>query len=254
MSADQRPPSRLLLEDAARRAIRYASEVCRRRVSPSPEDVKLLEELPRALPESPLDPSAVLALLDEKGSPATVATTGGRYFGFVVGGALPATLAAAWLASAWDQCAGARALSPAAAAIEETALGWVIDVFGLPEGSGGGFVTGATMANFTALAAARHRLLSRAGWAVEARGLFGAPALEVVVGGEVHVSLLKALALLGLGRERVVRVPVDGQGRMRADALPPLGPRSILCLQAGNVNTGAFDPALPLVAAARSAG
>jgi glutamate/tyrosine decarboxylase-like PLP-dependent enzyme len=254
MSADQRPPNRLLLEDAARRAIRYASDVRQRRVSPSPEDVRLLDELPRALPDGPQDPAAVLALLDDKGSAATVATTGGRYFGFVVGGALPATLAATWLASAWDQCAGVRALSPAATAIEEIALGWVVDVLGLPAGTAGGFVTGATMANFTALAAARHRLLAREGWDVEARGLFGAPALEVVVGGEVHVSLLKALSLLGLGRERVVRVPVDGQGRVRAAALGPLGPRTILCLQAGNVNTGAFDPAPELVPAARAAG
>src|SRR5262245_58510647 len=141
MAADQSPPGRLLLEDAARRAIRYASEVRRRRVSPSPEDVRLLDELPRTLPEKPQDPAALVALLDDKGSPATVATTGGRYFGFVVGGALPATVAATWLATAWDQCAGARALSPAAAAIEEIALEWVIDVLGLPEGSGGGFVT-----------------------------------------------------------------------------------------------------------------
>jgi glutamate/tyrosine decarboxylase-like PLP-dependent enzyme len=254
MAADHSPSGRLLLEDAARRAIRYASEVRRRRVSPSPDDIRLLDELPRALPENPQDPSAVLALLDDKGSPATVATTGGRYFGFVVGGALPATLAATWLASTWDQCAGVRALSPAAAAIEEIALGWVIDVLGLPAGSAGGLVTGATMANFTALAAARHRLLSSAGWDVEARGLYGAPSLEVVVGAEVHVSLLKALSLLGLGSERVVRVPVDEQGRMRAGGRVPLGPRTILCLQAGNVNTGAFDPARELVAAARAAG
>src|SRR5262245_7658953 len=252
--ADQSPPSPRLLEDAARRAIRYATHVRDRRVAPSPQDLRALEDLPRGLPEGPQDPAAVLALLDEKASPATIATTGGRYFGFVVGGALPASLAATWLAAAWDQCAGARALSPAAVEIEEIALRWVVDVLGLPPETGGGFVTGATMANFTGLAAARHHLLAREGWDVEARGLYGAPPLEVVVGEEVHVSLLKALALLGLGSERVVRVPVDGQGRMRAQALPSLGPRSILCLQAGNVNTGAFDPAPELVAAARAAG
>ncbi len=254
MPADQKPPRPELLEDAARRAIRYVTDVRGRRVAPSPADLRRLAELDRELPEEPQDPAGVLALLDEVASPATMATTGGRYFGFVVGGVLPAPLAATWLTSAWDQCAGVKALSPAAAAIEEVALRWVVDVLRLPPETAGGFVTGATMANFTALAAARHRLLARAGWDVEARGLFGAPVLEVVVGGEVHVSLLKALALLGLGRERVTRVPVDGQGRMRADALPPLGPRSILCLQAGNVNTGAFDPAPALVAAARSAG
>ncbi len=254
MPADQSPPSPALLEDAARRAIRYAADVRARPVSPSPADLDRLAELDRELPEAPQDPATVLAQLDEIGSPATVATTGGRYFGFVVGGVLPAPLAATWLASAWDQCAGVSALSPAAARIEEIALRWVVAVLGLSPDTAGGFVTGATMANFTALAAARHRLLARARWDVEARGLFGAPAITVVVGDEAHVSLLKALALLGLGRERVVRVPADDQGRMRADALPPLDPLSLLCLQAGNVNTGAFDPARALVSAARSAG
>ena len=244
----------LLLEDAARRAIRYAADVHSRRVSPSPAAVARLAELDRPLPGGPTDPAAVLALLDDVGSPATVATTGGRYFGFVVGGVLPAAFAATWLASAWDQCAGVVALSPAAARIEDVALSWVAEVLGLGADTGGGFVTGATMANFTGLAAARHRLLARAGWDVEAHGLFGAPEVRVVVGDEVHVSLLKALGLLGLGRQRVVRVPVDGQGRMRADALPALDDATILCLQAGNVNTGAFDPARPLVEAARAAG
>jgi glutamate/tyrosine decarboxylase-like PLP-dependent enzyme len=243
-----------LLEDAARRAIRYAADVRSRRVRPSTTAIARLAEFARPLPAGPTDPAAALAQLDEVGSPATVATTGGRYFGFVVGGVLPAAFAATWLASAWDQCAGIVALSPAAARIEDVALAWVAEILGLGADTSGGFVTGATMANFTGLAAARHRLLARAGWDVEARGLFGAPEIRVVVGDEVHVSLLKALGLLGLGRQRVLRVPADSQGRMRADALPALDAATILCLQAGNVNTGAFDPARPLVEAARAAG
>jgi glutamate/tyrosine decarboxylase-like PLP-dependent enzyme len=145
------------------------------------------------------------------------------------------------LAAAWDQNAGLEISSPVGSALEKVCRGWIVDLFGLPPESEVGFVTGATMANFTGLAAARHALLQAQGWDVEARGLFGAPPFTVVVGDEVHVSLLKALSMLGLGRERVVRVPVDGQGRMLAAKMPPIEGPTIVCLQAGNVNTGAFD-------------
>jgi len=145
-------------------------------------------------------------------------------------------------------------LSPVAAKLEEVAMRWMLDLFGLPPGCGAGFVTCATQANFSGLAAARHALCARRGWEVETQGLFGAPPIRVVVGDEVHVSVLKALTLLGLGRERVVRVPADGQGRMRADALPPLDDHTIVCIQAGNVNTGAFDPAAEIIQRARAAG
>jgi glutamate/tyrosine decarboxylase-like PLP-dependent enzyme len=188
------------------------------------------------------------------GSPATVANSGGRYFGFVNGGCVPAALAAAWLVSAWDQNAAMRVQSPLAIALEDTALDWVRQMLGLPAGCGGAVTTGATMANFAGLAAARHALLERAGWDAENDGLFGAPPLTVVIGEEAHSSLIKALGMLGLGRNRVVRVPVDGQGRMRADALPHLNDRTILCLQAGNVNTGAFDPAGAICPEARAVG
>ncbi|MGI9415998.1 MAG: pyridoxal phosphate-dependent decarboxylase family protein, partial [Hyphomicrobiales bacterium] len=153
-----------------------------------------------------------------------------------------------------DQNAFSHVSSPATAVIEEIALRWLTDVVGLPEGCGGAFVTGATMANFAGLAAARHRLLAQAGWDVEARGLFGAPEITVIVGDEAHTMLFKALGLLGLGRDRVVRVPADGQGRMRASALPEISGPTILCLQAGNVNTGAFDPAEEICATAKRAG
>ena len=173
-----------------------------------------------------------------------MASAGPRYFGFVIGGTLPAALAANMLAGAWDQNAASGSCRLAATAfLEEVCRRWLVALFGLPPDAGIGFVTGATMANFSALAAARHALLDRSGWDVEAHGLFGAPPITVIVGAEVHVSVLKALGLLGLGRERVVRVAVDGQGRMRPEAIPALTEPAIICVQAGNVNTGAFDPA-----------
>jgi len=192
--------------------------------------------------------------LDEIGSPATMASAGGRFFGFVIGGSLPVTVAANWLAAAWDQNAGLVITSPANAALETVALRWLKDIFHLPVQSAGGFVTCATAANFAALAAARHTLLRRVGWDVEAQGLFGAPPLTLVVGEEVHASVQKALALVGFGRERVVRVPVDTQGRMRVDALPSVDERTIVCVQAGNVNTGAFDPISEVCGRAHSQG
>jgi glutamate/tyrosine decarboxylase-like PLP-dependent enzyme len=243
-----------LLSNAAERAVRYLESLNERRVYPAQEARERLAELEIDFPEGPTPPQQVLATLDETGSPAAVASAGGRYFGFVTGGSQPATVAAGWLASAWDQNMYVSVMSPIGSKLEEVALGWLVDALGLPPGTGGGFVSGATMANFTALAGARHALLKKRGWDVEARGLFGAPEIKVVVGDEVHVSLLKALSMLGLGRERVIRVPVDGQGRMRADALPELDEMSIVCIQAGNVNTGAVDPAAEICAAAHRAG
>lgn len=231
----------------------YMDGLAQRPVAPTPAALARLAELRTPLPDSRTHPEDVIDLLDSIGSPATVATSGGRYFGFVTGGSLPASLAANWLAAAWDQNAAISVMSPIAATLEEVTLSWLVDLFGLPRDTGGGFVTGATMANFSAIAAARHALLQRQGWDVEADGLFGAPPITVVVGEEVHVSLLKALQMLGMGRQRVVRVPVDAQGRMRPDALPPLDDHTLLCIQAGNVNTGAFDPAPPLIEAAHAA-
>jgi glutamate/tyrosine decarboxylase-like PLP-dependent enzyme len=244
---------RELLLDAAERSARYLDGVPGRRVAPAPDAVARLNALGGQLPQAPCDAREVLALLDEVGSPATVATGGGRYFGFVIGGSLPAALAANWLAAAWDQNAAFSVMSPVAAKLEEVVLAWILDALGLPAGSGGGFVTGTTMANFSALAAARTTLLKRAGWDVDEKGLFEAPPIQVVVGEEVHVSLLKALAMLGLGRSRVVKVPADNQGRMIASKLPPLTPSTIVCIQAGNVNTGACDPATEICSRAREA-
>ena len=243
-----------LLHMTAERAAQYLAGLDARDVAPTAEALARLPELGGALPDAPSDPAAVIDLLDRVGSPATVASAGGRYFGFVVGGTLPAALAASWLATAWDLNAGMKIMAPVASALEETAQRWLLDALSLPQEASVGFVTGATMANFSALAAARHALLARASWDAEAQGLFGAPPITVIVGEEVHVSVLKALGLLGLGRERVVRVPVDSQGRMRADALPPIDGPTIVCLQAGNVNTGACDPLEEICAIAHDAG
>jgi glutamate/tyrosine decarboxylase-like PLP-dependent enzyme len=243
-----------LLTITAKRALNYLDGLDKRGVTPTPQALARLPELGGPLPETQSDAAEVIALLDQIGSPATVASAGGRYYGFVVGGTLPAALAANWLASTWDQNAGTAVLSPVSAALEAISQDWLLDLLALPAEAGVGFVTGATMANLSGLAAARHAVLERAGWDVEARGLFGAPPITVVVGDEVHVSVLKALGLLGLGRERIVRVPVDRQGRMRPDALPELTGPTILCLQIGNVNSGACDPVEELCAIAHDAG
>jgi glutamate/tyrosine decarboxylase-like PLP-dependent enzyme len=238
---------RRLLTQATEYSIRYLEGLNQRPVFPTPEAIARLNQLNQPLPHEPTDPEHVLALLSEIGSAATVACAGPRYFGFVTGGVLPAPLAANWLAAAWDQNAGLFFSSPLAAKIEEVARSWLLDVLSLPDECGIGFVTGATMANFTALAAARHSVLKEVGWDAEARGLFEAPLITVIVGEEVHVSVLKALSMLGLGRERVVRVPADGQGRLRPEALPAISGPTIVCIQAGNVNTGAFDPASEII-------
>jgi glutamate/tyrosine decarboxylase-like PLP-dependent enzyme len=243
-----------LLIDTAERATSYLSSLPSRFVAPPSSAIENLEPLGGPIPDHPTDPAQVLAMLDNNGSPATVATAGPRYFGFVIGGTLPAALAANWLAAAWDQNGAMRVMSPVGAKLEEVVLAWTIDLLNLPAGSDAGFVTGTTMANFSCLAAARTALLARAGWNVEEDGLFDAPPIHVIVGDEVHVSLLKALSMLGFGRNRVTRVPVDSQGRMRADALPRLDDRTLLCIQAGNVNTGAFDSAKEICSNAREAG
>ncbi len=247
-------PRRALLEDAARRGAAYLEGLEERAVAAAPWALARLGALDEPLPDTPTDPAVVLEILDEVGGPATVGCAGPRYFGFVTGGVLPAALGAGVLATAWDQNAARDLTSPLGARIESVVMRWVVDALGLPAGVDGGITTGATTANLAGLAAARRALLARRGWDVGADGLFGAPALRVVVGEELHSSVAKALDVLGLGRERVERVPVDGQGRMRAEALPALDEATVVCIQAGNVNTGAFDPARAICEAARAAG
>ena len=233
---------RTLLKNSSEIAIRYLEEIGNRMVAPSSAAIESIERFREPLPESSINPEKVIRMLDDIGSPATMAMAGPRFFGFVIGGSLPTALAANWLASAWDQNSALYQVTPATALIEEVALAWLVDLFGLPADSGGAFVTGATVANFTGLAAARHDVLNKADWNVEADGLFGAPPISVIVSTEAHPTLFKSLGMLGLGRNRVIRVPVDCHGRMSADAFPQISGPTIVCTQAGNVNTGAFDP------------
>jgi glutamate/tyrosine decarboxylase-like PLP-dependent enzyme len=244
-----------LLKIAAERGANYADNAKHRNVAPHPNAVAALVGLREKFPESSTDPLHVVQTLDDIGSPATTAMTGGRYFGFVIGGVLPAALAANWLAGAWGQNVCLRVMSPIAAELEEIVLGWICDVLRLPADCEGGLVTCATAANFCSLAAARSALLAREGWNVEEDGLFGAPPIDVIVGDEYHASMHKALSMVGLGKNRVTRVPTDAQGRMRADKLPAkISSRTIICMQAGNVNTGAFDPAEEICNRAKEAG
>ena len=233
---------RQLLESTAARAIRYIEGLNNRRVAPSEDAIGEISRFDESLPEDTTEAELILQMLDEVGSPASIATAGPRFYGFVVGGYLPVALAANWLATAWDQNSSLYQVTPATALIENVALRWLLDLLKLPSESGGAFVTGATIANFTALAAARHVVLEQVGWSVEAEGLFGAPPITVIVGEEAHPTLFKSLGLLGLGRSRVVKVPVDTQGRMRSESIPTIAGPTIICTQAGNVNTGAFDP------------
>jgi glutamate/tyrosine decarboxylase-like PLP-dependent enzyme len=248
------------LSRAFERAREYIRSRTERPVWPTVSLDDLRAALGTGLPAEPVDPVVVVDELARGADPGLVTTTGPRYFGFVTGGALPATVAADWLASVWDQNAGLFVMSPAAAVVEEVAGSWLKDLLGLPPAATTGFVTGCHMANFTALAAARHEMLRRCGWDVEADGLNGSPPLTVLVGEEVHVSVVGALRMLGIGSRQLLRVAADDQGRMKPDALDaallsigePVTPKRqrrgggspaiIVCAQSGNVNTGAFDP------------
>lgn len=233
---------RQLLRDAADRGIDYREASVERCVEPAVDAIKQLDQFIEPMPDQGTNESDVLAQLDEIGSPATVMMSGPRYFGFVIGGSLPVTVATNWLTTAWDQNVGMYEVTPATAMLERVSMSWMIDLFGLPKDSAAAFVTGGTVANFTSLAAARNRVYNNMGWNVEADGLIGAPPITVVVGEEAHPTLFKSLGMLGLGRNRVVRAPVDGQGRIDISTFPAIDGPTIVCVQAGNVNTGAFDP------------
>lgn len=260
MPAPDTPPSTRLapLDRARELALQYLTHVDTRHVGGTATAEALRAALGGALPDGPGDPVHVIERLAHDALPGVVATAGPRYFGFVTGGALPVTVAADWLASAWDQNGALYVMSPAVAVIEDVVAGWLLDLLALPPTASVGFVTGCHMANLTCLAAARHEVLRRAGWNVETDGLQQAPRLTVIVGDEVHVSALGALRLLGVGTSEVRTVPVDGHGRMRAEALAEVlagsrGP-TIVCAQAGNVNTGASDPLDAVVTLAHARG
>ena len=250
-----RPPAEIeaetpdLLRHTAELAIAYRASLAERRVGAEPGITaeQLRRTLGGPMPDHGEPAEAVIDGLVAGVEPGLVTMGSPRYFGFVIGGSVPAALAADWLTSAWEQNVGLFLGTPAASVVEEITGEWLIDLLGLPTGSSVGFTTGATMAHFVAIAAARHAVLRRAGWDVEEDGLIGAPAVHVVVGADVHTSLLKALRMAGLGRGRALRVATDDEGRMRPSDLArvladlPDGP-TIVCAQAGEVNTGAFDP------------
>ena len=235
-----------LLAYAASLAGEYLEGVGERHVGATASYGECLRLLSRDLPEEGAGAKDALDELVRGAGPGLVASAGRRYFGFVTGGSLPASVAADVMTTAWDQNAVLAVSSPAAAAVEEVVAGWVLSLLGLPEGAGVGFVTGCQMANFTCLAAARHQVLRDVGHDVERKGLFGAPAVTVIAGKEAHATLFAAVRMLGLGQDRMLLADVDDQGRMRPSALKAIlsgvsGP-AIVCAQAGNVNSGAFDP------------
>jgi len=231
-----------LLEQIRSRTQRYLDSLPTRSVFPDALAVSALAKaLDTNLPDDQTSAEEVLAFIDTLGTPATVASASGRYFGFVTGGSLPAAMAAHNLATAWDQNSFSHVSSPAAALFEEAALRWLKEALDLPRSAEGAFVTGATMANFTCLAAARHQVLAYAGWDLQTQGLRNSPGITIVVGEEVHATIYKVLGLLGFGTKDILTVPADEQGRMRVDAIPSISGPTIICVQAGNVNSGAFD-------------
>jgi glutamate/tyrosine decarboxylase-like PLP-dependent enzyme len=231
-----------LLRAVADMAVEYELGIDERRAFPDAAAVAGLGAFDEPLPDDGADALDTLRMLHTVGGAATVASTGPRYFGFVQGATLPAALGAAWLTSTWDQNAALPVMAPVGAALHDVVRGWLVDVLGLPPATGVAFVTGATVANAACLAAARDALLARQGWDVQALGLFGAPPIEVVVSERTHSTVSKAVGFVGLGRRRVTVVPADDQGRLRASLLPDVTGPVLVCAQAGEVNTGAFDP------------
>jgi glutamate/tyrosine decarboxylase-like PLP-dependent enzyme len=258
MSSSHLQPHAAVLSAAHRLTIQFLDGVAARHVGGRTTRRALLDSLGGPLPIEPSDPVKVIEQLARDADPGIVATVGPRYFGFVTGGAVPATVAAEWLTSAWDQNAILYVHSPAIAVMEEVVAGWILEALHLPSTSGVGFVTGCHMANFTCLAAARHEVLRRVGWNVEAQGLQRAPRIRVLVGNEIHTSAVGALRFLGFGADELERVSVDDQGRMDADGLRRTlqsgSVPTIVCVQVGNVSTGASDPVDAIVAIAKSHG
>ncbi len=230
-----------LFEQAKDFAYDYIDNLHEMAVSPSASAISDLKVFDEPMPESPSAPGDVLSMLNTYGSKNTVALTGGKYFGFVCGGSLPVSQATKWLSDVWDQNSALYVMSPIAAKTEEVCEKWLTELLGLPQGTAAGFVSGSSTATICALAAARNELLHRRGWNVSEKGLFGAPPIRVVLSEQAHSSVFKALALLGLGKERVELVPADEQGRFSVEKLPAIDSNTLLIVQAGNVNSGAFD-------------
>jgi glutamate/tyrosine decarboxylase-like PLP-dependent enzyme len=248
---------RATLERAAQLAAAFVENIDARPIRPEVGYAEMLASFTGPVPDGPSEPTFVVEELANRAAPGLAAMGSGRYFGFVIGGSLPAALASDWLVSAWDQNTGLAAPTPATSAIEAVAGRWVLELLGLPAACSFAFVTGCQMAHVTSLAAARHEVYARAGYDLPERGLAGAPSIRVVVGARRHVTLTRALRLLGIGREQEVVVPADDQGRMRVEALPSAidsDVPTIVCAQVGEVNTGACDEMESVVEAAHDAG
>ena len=246
--------TKALFEQAKASAYSYLDGLEHSRVYPDDAAVAALEAFDEPMPEGPSDPSAILDALHNVGSKAAVSQSGGQYFGFVNGGNFPVALAARWMADVWDQNSALYVMSPVVSKLEETCEKWIVDLLGLPTGTAAGFVSGSSTATLCALAAARNELLMRRNWDVHQDGLFGAPPLRVVLGEQAHSSVIKALSLLGIGKSQLHWAPVDGEGRILSEQLPALGDGTLLIVQAGNVNGGAFDPMGALCERAKRAG
>ncbi len=230
-----------IFEQARSYAYEYIDAIPDMQVFPSTENIKNLQAFDEPLNEKSSTGMEVLDMLNKWGSPATIAQIGGRYFGFVNGGAVPASLGVKWLADVWDQCGGLYLTSPINSKLEQVCEKWMVELMGLPEGTVAGFVSGTSMANLCGLAAARFRILKNAGWDVNTNGLYGAPPVRIVAHEQIHASIKKTLSMLGFGIQNVEWVPSDEQGRAIANKIPELDSSCLLILQAGNVNTGGFD-------------
>ena len=247
-------PHKTLYQQAMDYAFDYLDTLRERPVYPTESALTALDALDEPMPEQATEAAEILKLLHDVGSPATTAQGGGRYFGFVNGGVMPAALAARLLADVWDQNAALHVMSPIAAKLEQLCEAWLVDLLDLPADTAAGFVSGTSTANLCGLLAGRHVILRRQGWDVNARGMFNAPPIRVVMSEAAHATVRKALAIIGIGAAQIDIIAADGQGRFDARQLPPLDDRALLILQAGNVNSGAFDPFVPLCRAARQAG
>jgi glutamate/tyrosine decarboxylase-like PLP-dependent enzyme len=232
----------------------YLDSVFERNVFPTNEALDNLKHFDEPMPEEPANASEVIDMLHQYGAPATVAIVGGRYFGFVNGSVVPAGMAAKTLATFWDQNTAMQVLSPIAAKLEMVAEKWLAELFNLPGNTVAGFVSGTSAANLCALAAARYRVFKKIGWDINEQGLFNAPKIRIVAGRQAHSTVIKAIALLGFGKENIEWADTDEQGRIIPASIPPLDSKTILILQAGNVNSGSFDPFTEICARANKAG
>ena len=240
--AGQRASSDDLMKFAFEASAEYVRELNHRRVVPSESQLASLHSLWEELPEDSSAPETALAELKGTVAASTVASTGGRYFGFVVGGAFPVAVAANWMATTWDQNAGSWILAPSVIELEAIAASWLLDILDLPKDAAVGFVTGSTMGTFSALTAARSALLNRLGYDVKQKGLTGAPRLRIVTSEETHPTNVAALGYAGFGVDQIHYCPTDDQGRIIVESLPLLDAKTIVILQAGNINSGGFDP------------